>query len=232
MAGRNLSLRGRRPGRARERDRRVAELGPHPPDPADPRPRVHSRRRGGWKRRRRRADLACPLAEPFRRRPGGGRPLLRYDGGALTVIGVMSPNINYPYDAALWTPWTFQTTNTTASSLNVVARLADGASIATARSDADRLHPDRQAANLHGSATGFDVATVRSDFIRDDGAHHPGALGLGPLPPRSWPASTSPTCWSPASRRDGPSSACAPLWAVDATSSSARCCSSRCCSSR
>jgi hypothetical protein len=50
---------------------------------------------------------------------------LRYDGGALTVIGVLPPNFNYPYDAAVWTPWTFQATNTTASSLNVVARLRD-----------------------------------------------------------------------------------------------------------
>ena len=93
---------------------------------------------------------------------------LRYDGGAVTIVGVMPPNINYPYDAAVWTPWTFQATNTTASSLNVFARLADGVSLESARADAERLHLARTSANLNRTATGFDVATLRTDFIRDD----------------------------------------------------------------
>jgi putative ABC transport system permease protein len=93
---------------------------------------------------------------------------LRYDGGALTVVGVMAPNFNYPYDAAVWTPWTFQATNTTASSLNVVARLRDGVAIESARTDAARVHDERKVAGLVRSATSFDVATVRADFIRDD----------------------------------------------------------------
>jgi predicted permease len=108
----------------------------------------------------------------WQRRFGGdsaviGQPL-RFDGGAITVVGVMPADINYPYDAAVWTPWTFHATNTTAGSLNVVARLADGVTLASARADAERVHADRQAANLHRSATAFDVATVRSDFIRDE----------------------------------------------------------------
>ena len=92
---------------------------------------------------------------------------LDYDGGSLTIIGVMPRQINYPYDAAIWTPWTFPLDSRT-SSLNVVARLADGATMAMAQADADRIHADRLSANRHGSATGFDVATVRSDFIRDE----------------------------------------------------------------
>ncbi|HSA55742.1 MAG TPA: ABC transporter permease, partial [Gemmatimonadaceae bacterium] len=107
----------------------------------------------------------------WQRRFGGdagvlGRSL-QYDGGALTIIGVMPPDLNYPYDAAVWTPWTFSLGNNS-SSLNVVARLADGVSIELAREDAARLHEERRAAGLHRSANGFDVATVRADFIRDE----------------------------------------------------------------
>ena len=108
----------------------------------------------------------------WQRRFGGdsavlGQPL-RHNSGVITVVGVMPANINYPYDAAVWTPWTFQPTNTTVSSLNVVARLADGATLETARSDAARIHAEREAENLQRSATSFDVATVRSDFIREE----------------------------------------------------------------
>jgi predicted permease len=91
-----------------------------------------------------------------------------YDGGSLVVVGVMPPSINYPYDASVWTPWTFDLASRT-SSLNAVARLADGVTLAAAQSDADRIHEERFANNQHGSATGFEIATVRSDFIRDEG---------------------------------------------------------------
>lgn len=84
------------------------------------------------------------------------------------MIGVMPANINYPYDAAVWTPFIFSPTDTRVSSLNVVARLADGATLTVARADGDRVHASRAAANLQQSATGFDIATVRSDFIRDE----------------------------------------------------------------
>ena len=108
----------------------------------------------------------------WQRRFGGDSAVLgqslRHDGGSITIVGVMPPNINYPYDAAVWTPWSFRVTDTSASSLNVVARLADGVTIEAARADAARIHTARQAANLHRSATSFDVATVRSDFIRED----------------------------------------------------------------
>lgn len=93
---------------------------------------------------------------------------LRYDGGALTIIGVMPRSINYPYDAAVWTPWTFTPTGSTASSLNVIARLKDGVTMASAQADGARMHADRAAAKMQRSATAFDVATMRSDFIRDE----------------------------------------------------------------
>lgn len=94
--------------------------------------------------------------------------LLRFDGGTLVIIGVMPPRINYPYDAAVWTPWTFQS-GSTVSSLNVVARLREDASLESARADAAQLQAARVAAAANRSATGFEIATSRSDFIRDDG---------------------------------------------------------------
>lgn len=94
---------------------------------------------------------------------------LQHVEGVITIVGVMPPNINYPYDAAVWTPWTFAATNSTASSLNVFARLTDGVTLAAARADAERMHANRAALNLNRSATSFDVATLRSDFIREDG---------------------------------------------------------------
>jgi putative ABC transport system permease protein len=93
---------------------------------------------------------------------------LRFDGGTLVIIGVMPPRINYPYDAAVWTPWTFPQ-GSAASSLNVVARLRDDASLETARVDAAQLQAARVAAASNRSATGFEITTSRSDFIRDDG---------------------------------------------------------------
>jgi putative ABC transport system permease protein len=118
------------------------------------------------------ASVALISHSLWQRRFGGDSAIvgrdLRYDGGVLTVVGVMPPHLNYPYDADVWTPWTFPVTDATTSSLNVVARLADGVSVASAQLDADRVHADRQAAQLHGAATGFDVATVRDDFIRDE----------------------------------------------------------------
>jgi putative ABC transport system permease protein len=92
---------------------------------------------------------------------------ITYDGGSLVVVGVMPRQLNYPYDAAIWTPWTFPL-ESRSSSLNVVARLSDGVTLAMAQADADRVHAERFASNLQGSATGYNVATVRSDFIREE----------------------------------------------------------------
>lgn len=96
-----------------------------------------------------------------------GKPL-RYDGGVLTIVGVMPPNINYPYDAGVWTPWTFAAAASASSSLNVIARLKDGVTLNVAQSDGARLHAERASLNMQRTATAFDVATMRSDFIRDE----------------------------------------------------------------
>ncbi|MEX2177800.1 MAG: ABC transporter permease, partial [Gemmatimonadaceae bacterium] len=93
--------------------------------------------------------------------------VLSFDGGAVTIVGVMPPAINYPYDVDVWTPWTFNPAHPI-SSLNVVGRLRAGASLEGARDDAVRVHALRAEAGFQRSANGFDVATVRTDFIRDD----------------------------------------------------------------
>jgi predicted permease len=93
---------------------------------------------------------------------------LRYDGGVLTVVGVMPPRINYPYDADIWTPWTFEL-GSIVSSLNVVGRLRDGATLESAQLDAARIQAERVVAGTSRSATGFDIATARSDLIREEG---------------------------------------------------------------
>jgi putative ABC transport system permease protein len=93
---------------------------------------------------------------------------LRFDGGTLVVVGVMPPRISYPYAAAVWTPWTFEQ-GSTASSLNVVARLRDDATLEAARLDAARWQRSRIEAGTNRSATAFEITTSRSDFIRDDG---------------------------------------------------------------
>lgn len=93
--------------------------------------------------------------------------VLRHDGGTLTIVGVMPRGINYPYDAAVWTPWTFSA-GSVVSSLNVVGRLREGVTRESARADAERVHQLRREAGLQRSATAFDIATVRSDFIRED----------------------------------------------------------------
>jgi putative ABC transport system permease protein len=107
----------------------------------------------------------------WQRRFGGDSAIvgrtLRYDGGTLSIVGVMPAQLNYPYDAAVWTPWTFAQASTV-SSLNVVGRLRADATLESAQKDAERVQAERVAAGLNRSATGFDIATVRSDFIRDE----------------------------------------------------------------
>lgn len=118
------------------------------------------------------ANVALISHALWQRRFGGSRDAigstLRYDGGVLTVIGVLAPGINYPYDADIWTPLTLSPSDARTNSLNVVARLVDDASLASAQTDAARLQAERRAANLPTVANGFDVNTLRNDFIRDD----------------------------------------------------------------
>jgi putative ABC transport system permease protein len=118
------------------------------------------------------AGVALISHSLWQRRFGGDAGVVgstfRHEEGVLTIVGILQPSFNYPYDADVWTPWTFSPATGSSSSLNVVARLATAATLESARLDAARMHADRKAANLAQSATSFDVATVRNDFIRDE----------------------------------------------------------------
>lgn len=105
----------------------------------------------------------------------GGDPSLigstiRLDEGVLTVVGVMPPGFRYPYDAELWTPLRPDPTNHTGHDLNVVARMAPGVTIEEVRADLARVF-DRIGEQAPGTVIddGIHVATLRADFIREDG---------------------------------------------------------------
>lgn len=95
---------------------------------------------------------------------------LQLDEGVLTVVGVMPSGFSYPYDAELWTPYRPDPTNHTGHDLNVVARMVDGVTVEDVRADMARvLGLVREQAPGTVVDDGIHVATVREDFIRDDG---------------------------------------------------------------
>lgn len=95
---------------------------------------------------------------------------IQLDEGVLTVVGIMPPGFRYPYDAQIWTPFRLDPTNHTGHDLNVVARMDEGLNIEDVRADMARTF-DRIRAEAPGTVIddGIHVATVREDFIRDDG---------------------------------------------------------------
>lgn len=95
---------------------------------------------------------------------------IQLDEGVLSVVGVMPPAFSYPYDAELWTPFRPNPTNHAGHDLNVVARMADAATIPDVRADMARVF-ELVGEEAPGTVIddGFHVATVREDFIRDDG---------------------------------------------------------------
>lgn len=95
---------------------------------------------------------------------------IQLDEGVLTVVGVMPPGFRYPYDAELWSPLRPDPTNYAGHDLNVVARMVDGVTIEGVRADMARVYAQIQE-NAPGTAVddGVHVATLRADFIREDG---------------------------------------------------------------
>jgi len=94
---------------------------------------------------------------------------LRFDGSSVVVVGVLGPRFAYPYAADVWTPILLDRSDWTSSDLNVVARLAPGTSLERAQADTDRVYAALKT-DTPGTAPndGFQVATSRDDFVRDD----------------------------------------------------------------
>ena len=89
-----------------------------------------------------------------------------YDGGRFSVVGVMSPRFNYPYDAELWMPWTLDATDGLSHDFNVVGRLLPGATLEEARRDLDRIALELESERPDTNAElGLYAETVREDFI-------------------------------------------------------------------
>lgn len=98
-----------------------------------------------------------------------GSPI-QLNEGVLTVVGVMPPDFRYPYDAEIWTPFRMDPANHTGHDLNVVARMTDGVTLQDVRADMVRIfNLVRDDAPGTIVDDGFHVATVRADFIREDG---------------------------------------------------------------
>ena len=101
--------------------------------------------------------------------PGVIGRAVEYDGGTLTVVGVMRPRFRYPYDADLWIPWRWDPTDGTSHDLNVVARMGEGATLESARRDLDRIAAGLQESRPDTNADLFlNAQLLRRDFIRED----------------------------------------------------------------
>jgi len=97
-----------------------------------------------------------------------GKPI-SYDGGILTVVGVLQPRFNYPYDADLWMPWRWDPADGTSHDLNIVARMSAGVSMDEVVRDLDRIALTLQRDRPDTNANLFlNVESLRNDFIRDD----------------------------------------------------------------
>lgn len=92
-----------------------------------------------------------------------------YDGGRLTVVGVMGGGFSYPYDAELWVPWLADPFDWRGHDLNVVARMRDGASLEGVREDMARLYAALEESSPETTPdSGIEVRSVRTDFVRDE----------------------------------------------------------------
>ncbi|HSG00343.1 MAG TPA: ABC transporter permease [Vicinamibacterales bacterium] len=80
------------------------------------------------------------ISHGFWQRGFGGAPsaigeVIRLDGRAHTVVGVMPPGFTYPYEAELWVPMHVRVGQHGVWSFNVPARLAPGWTVEQARAD-------------------------------------------------------------------------------------------------
>lgn len=96
---------------------------------------------------------------------------LTLDGAAHTVIGVLTPDFNYPSAADLWAPRPPQPSDNgrrAAASLEGVARLASGTTVAEAQAELDRIAADLAAAYPDANADlGLRLIPLRQHLFGD-----------------------------------------------------------------
>jgi len=103
--------------------------------------------------------------------PGVVGRVVDYDAGVLTVVGVLQPRFRYPYDADMWVPWRWDTSDGSSHDLNVVGRMAAGVTREAVERDLDRIALGLQRARADTNTDLFlNVESLRSDFIRDEGS--------------------------------------------------------------
>jgi predicted permease len=92
-----------------------------------------------------------------------------YDGGVLTVTGVLRPRFGYPYDADLWMPWRWDPADGTSHDLNVVGRMSEETTLEEARRDLDRIATGLQQSRPDTNTDLFlNAESLRGDFIRNE----------------------------------------------------------------
>jgi len=110
-------------------------------------------------------------ASRFGSDPGVVGRAIGYDGGLLTVVGVLQPRFHYPYDADLWTPWRWDVSDGNAHDLNVVGRMSAGVTLEAVVRDLERIGVGLQQTRPDTNADMFlNAESIRADFIRDDGS--------------------------------------------------------------
>ena len=114
------------------------------------------------------------LSEAYWRRRFGADPgavgrTLRLNGRLNTVVGVMPASVQIPPGAALWAPITVDENMRGARGrwMTVVARLADGVSVAQARDEMARLGETLAAEEPFDAGWGVSVQPLHADLVRD-----------------------------------------------------------------
>ncbi|HEY7573763.1 MAG TPA: ADOP family duplicated permease [Thermoanaerobaculia bacterium] len=123
-----------------------------------------------------RAGIAAPAVlmshATWKARFGGDPGILghvvRLDGRAREVIGVMPPGLRYPYEADFWVPMTMEDDRAATWGLNIQARLRPGVSLAEANDELSRLADTLPAAREIPGTTILAVP-IRQVLIDDDG---------------------------------------------------------------
>jgi predicted permease len=90
-------------------------------------------------------------------------------GESYSVIGVMPPRFQFPYDADLWLPGRLDRNDARSNSYNVLARLEPGVNLTRAQEDLDRVALGVAEELRSSDNIGLTVVSARDNFVQDDG---------------------------------------------------------------